>query len=694
MDVLPDTWEDIGMTGSEATRLGRAAGSQALNEKTIELRGAPARYAHADSLCPIIPGYQILHELGRGAVGVVYKARDVRLQRLVAVKTILSGSFTAPDQVARFRTETQAVARMQHANIVQIYDVGEVRGLPYCALEFVDGGTLTNAVREQPMPPREAAGLLETLARAMHSAHQRGIVHRDLKPDNILLTSERVPKISDFGLAKCLEADKGHTETGSILGTPSFMAPEQATGDTKQVGPAADIWALGGILYYLLTAKLPFHGLTVLDTLEQVRHREPVPPSGVRANVPRDLETICLKCLQKDPPRRYPSAAALADDLRRFLDQVPIEARRVRRWERVFRQIKSRPTTSALAGLLVLVLGLLGCSLVWLWRTQATRYQAVDDRPYDLKTPLGLPGVSTPPDNPLTEARVELGKQLFFDRRLSGDNTLACASCHDPTKGWSNGKPVTAGAGGHLGVRNVPSILNVSYQTFLFWDGRASSLEEQALGPILNPDEMAMPSLQELELRLNRIPAYREAFQRVFGSEASAENIGKALAAFERTILAGDTPYDRYKAGDKEALSEQALRGMKLFFHKAHCSACHSGPTFSDGGFHNIGVGLDKPNPDVGREKVSAMHCDHGSFKTPSLRDVERTAPYMHDGSMKTLEEVIEHYDRGGIKNPQLDEEIFPLKLSKQEKRDLAAFLRYGLTSSAYPFATPPKLPE
>jgi cytochrome c peroxidase len=647
----------------------------------------------------------MIGEVGRGGMGVVYKARELKLNRIVALKMILGGPYSSADQMARFRTETQAVAQLQHPNIVQIYEVGEFEGRPYCAFEFVGGGSLARKAFRNPLPSRDAAGLVETLALAIHSAHQSGIVHRDLKPDNILLTVEScdqahpgaigIPKVSDFGLAKRLEADTGQTQTGSILGTPSYMAPEQAQGKTRNAGPAADIWALGAVLYYLLTGQPPFQGATMLDTLEQVRTQNPVAPSRVRPKLPRDLETICLKCLEKEPRSRYPTARALADDLHRFLANEPIRARPVGMVEHALRSLKRRPTTAALIGLLVVVMALLAGSLTWLWRTEAAR-QAVrrNNKPFELVVPRGLPSPGIPADNPLSEGRVDLGKQLFFDKRLSADGTVSCAVCHDPSKGWSGPRATARGVGGRISSRKAPTIVNVAYQHFLFWDGRAGSLEEQAPAPIQAADEMAMPSLHELEARLNRIRGYQEQFRQVFGTEVTAENVGRALAAYQRTILSGDAPYDRHKAGEEGAMSERALRGMKLFFHKAHCSACHSGPNFSDGAFHNIGIGLQGKDFDPGREKVSGLLGDRGSFRTPSLRDSVRTAPYMHDGSLKTLEEVIEHYDRGGGPNPQLDEEIFPLKLTAQEKRDLVAFLREGLSGSAYPYASPPKLPD
>lgn len=311
----------------------------------------------------------------------------------------------------------------------------------------------------------------------------------------------------------------------------------------------------------------------------------------------------------------------------------------------------------------------------------------------DTAPPKGLPPVAIPTDNPMTDAKVELGKQLYFDKRLSKDNTLSCATCHDPAKGWSNGETTAAGFGGARGGRSSPTVLNTAYQKFQFWDGRAGSLEQQALGPIQNPIEMNLP-LDELESRLNQIEGYRTQFQAVFGSAPKAADVAKAIAAFERTVLSGDAPYDRFKAGDASALSGEAQQGMKLFFGKANCSACHSGPNFSDNAFHNIGVGMDKPEVDKGREELSKLKGDRGSFKTPTLREIARTAPYMHNGQLATLEEVIDYYDRGGTPNEFLDEELYVLKLTPEEKEALASFLREGLASQSYPDIQPPALPQ
>lgn len=310
-----------------------------------------------------------------------------------------------------------------------------------------------------------------------------------------------------------------------------------------------------------------------------------------------------------------------------------------------------------------------------------------------LKPPLGLNPVEVPADNPQTAAKVELGKQLYFDPRLSIDGTISCASCHDPKKGWSNEDNFATGIKGQRGGRNAPTIINSAYFPLQFWDGRADQLEGQALGPIANPIEMGH-ALDACVDCLNAIPGYKKKFQEVFKTDVTQDGIAKAIAAFERTILSGDAPYDRYKAGDEKALSPAAKRGMDLFFNKAHCSACHSGPNFSDASFHNIGVGMQREKPDEGRRVISKLEGDRGSFKTPGLRDIAKSHPYMHDGSLKTLEEVVEHYNKGGVANDQLDEEIYPLKLTKEEAADLVTFMKEGLASSKYPLVTPPKLPE
>jgi tetratricopeptide (TPR) repeat protein len=326
---------------------------------TAPTLGAPPA---APCRMPQVPGYDVLRELGRGGMGVVYEARQVQLGRRVALKMILVGNHASAAQRQRFRAEVEAVAHLQHPNVVQIHEVGEAEGLPYCALELVDGGSLADRLGGTPQPPREAAELVAVLAEAVQAAHARGFVHRDLKPANVLLTPNGTPKIADFGLAKRLDGAPALTSTGVVLGTPCYMAPEQAAGK-KEVGPAADVYALGAILYELLTGRPPFTGTTPLDTLVLVASTEPVPPSRLRPRVPRDLETVCLKCLQKDPARRYARAQDLADDLGRYLKGEPIRARPVPAWERALKWARRRPAAAALlavSGLAALALLLMG----------------------------------------------------------------------------------------------------------------------------------------------------------------------------------------------------------------------------------------------------------------------------------------------------------------------------------------------
>jgi serine/threonine protein kinase len=316
-------------------------------------------------------GYEIIGELGRGGMGVVYKAQQFGLRRIVALKMILAGDLAGPDQLARFRAEAEAIARFQHPNIVQIYEVGEHNGLPFFSLEFVDGGSLAEKLRRDgPFEPCQAAQFVEIIARAIQVAHERGIIHRDLKPANVLLTTQGSPKVSDFGLAKRLEEDAGLTQTGAVMGTPSYMAPEQAWGQTPEIRPVTDVYSLGAILYALLTGNPPFRGRTPHDTLEQVRHLEPTPPRKLRPGIPRDLETICLKSLQKDLAKRYPSAQALADDLGRFLNEEPISARPVPAWERAWKWVKKRRAVVASAGIAGLAVVVLTASLALLARNQ------------------------------------------------------------------------------------------------------------------------------------------------------------------------------------------------------------------------------------------------------------------------------------------------------------------------------------
>jgi serine/threonine-protein kinase len=341
--------------------------------------GSPTDTPPTPSL-PSIPGYEVEAVLGRGGMGVVYRARHLRLNRPVALKMMLAGDCAGPAERARFQREAEAVAGLRHTNIVQVYDAGEHDGRPYLTMEIVPGGSLAEKLAGVPQPAREAATLVATLAEAVWAAHQGGIVHRDLKPANVLLTAEGVPKISDFGLARRLEGGDRLTQSGALLGTPSYMAPEQARGRTQALGPPVDIYALGAILYELLTGRPPFRGETAADTVFQVLSQDPVPPARLNPRVPRDLETICRKCLHKESSRRYASAAALAEDLQRFLHGEAISARPEGRLERFARGARRRPTlvVGLTAGVL-LATALVGGGL-WVRNTRAanerTREQA------------------------------------------------------------------------------------------------------------------------------------------------------------------------------------------------------------------------------------------------------------------------------------------------------------------------------
>jgi tetratricopeptide (TPR) repeat protein len=301
--------------------------------------------------------------LGSGGMGIVYQARQVRLKRLVALKMIRGAGAAGPQEQERFRVEAEAVARLQHPNVVQIFEVGEAEGQPFLAFEYVEGGSLAQKLGGTPLPAREAAQLAETIARAVQAAHIQGVIHRDLKPANVLLTKDGVVKITDFGLAKHLDADSSQTQMGQILGTPSYMAPEQARGDAGSVATPADVYALGAILYEMLTGRPPFKSASAVDTLEQVRTQETVPPTRLQPKCPRDLETICLMCLQKEPQRRYPSCEALADDLRRFLAGEPIRARPVTRVERVWRWCRRNPRVAVMSAAIGVLLMAVAISL-------------------------------------------------------------------------------------------------------------------------------------------------------------------------------------------------------------------------------------------------------------------------------------------------------------------------------------------
>lgn len=291
--------------------------------------------------------------------------------------------------------------------------------------------------------------------------------------------------------------------------------------------------------------------------------------------------------------------------------------------------------------------------------------------------PLGLsPSLPVPADNPLTGARGTLGRRLFFDTRLSRDGRLACASCHQPQHAFADQRPVAIGVGGRAGRRNAPSLLNRAYSRVLFWDGRMTSLEEQALAPLTSAAELGS-TVEGIVTRLAADPSYVASFQRAFGDgPITGGRVAQALASFERTLLSGDSPVDRYETGGRpDALTPAAARGRDLFRGKARCQVCHDGALFTDGRFHNTGVSWGRTPSDFGRFEVTGLDADRGAFRTPSLRDVARTAPYMHDGSFPTLSDVVAFYTRGGNRNPYLDGLLKPLALTPREQRELVAFL-------------------
>ncbi len=344
--------------------------------------GAAFRYGWADTSrtekLPTIADHQIQGVLGKGGMGIVYKAHQVSLRRTVAIKMILGGSQVGDSRIARFRQEALALAQLQHPNTVQIFEIGEHDGCPFFTMEYVNGGSLSQKLTGKPMPPNEAAGLLQTLARAMHAAHQKGIIHRDLKPANVMIADDGTPKVTDFGLAKQLDADQALSQAGDIMGTPSYMAPEQASGRIDEIGPATDIYSLGAILYETLTGRPPFKSKSTIETLELVRNQEPTPPRAIDGTVPRDLETICLKCLHKEPTQRYHSALALAQDLERFLAGEAILAKPEGMLAKVARKIRRHRAVAALG--MALFVALLAAAVIGYQSRQSRRIRDIETR--------------------------------------------------------------------------------------------------------------------------------------------------------------------------------------------------------------------------------------------------------------------------------------------------------------------------
>ncbi|HBI47004.1 MAG TPA: hypothetical protein DDY78_29745 [Planctomycetales bacterium] len=421
--VQPDLRTDGDATASMERFLGVGAGGEdedpeATKAASIEMNESSRARSGASLALPMVPGYQILGELGRGGMGVVYKARHLKLNRVVALKMILSGGYAGATELSRFRSEAEVVARLQHPNIVQIYDLGEENGLPFLALEYLEGGSLAAKLAGTPLEPREAARLTEALARGVHAAHEKGVIHRDLKPANVLLAADGTPKIVDFGLAHQTKSDL--TSTGAVMGTPCYMAPEQALGLTRQIGPATDIYALGAVLYDLLTGRPPFKAATAAMTIQQVVREEPAPPRRLQPQTPRDLENVCLKCLHKAPNRRYPTAQALAEDLGRFLAGRPVLARPVGTGERLARWVRREPAAAGLTGTaLLLVASLLGW-VIYAWReaeagraTEARRVVAEAEQRREVEGQLYLNRVA------LADRELSAGKPAWASEQLN-----------------------------------------------------------------------------------------------------------------------------------------------------------------------------------------------------------------------------------------------------------------------------------
>jgi hypothetical protein len=370
---------------------------------------------------PVIDGYEIGELLGRGGMGVVFLALHKKLKRPVALKIVVSGAHAGADERARFRTESEAVARLNHPGIVQIYEVGDQAGCPYLALELVSGGSLAEQLDGTPMPPRRAAELLLNLARAVQHAHEHGIVHRDLKPANVLLTETGVAKIADFGLAKLLDVEQGQTQTGAVLGSPSYMAPEQAAGKVRAIGPATDVYALGAILYEMLTGRPPFVGESFLETLDQVRSHNPAPPQVLQPKVSGDLAVICMKCLEKNPAERYASAAALAHDLDLFLRGEAIAARKKTLWDQAARLVGRRQLDVKLGAIAKLMVCLAPLPLL----AQVAVFVSLQDRPEYPAVAIGVTLVTVA----VVFSAIVIGKRAVLraiapDRRRQNLSTL------------------------------------------------------------------------------------------------------------------------------------------------------------------------------------------------------------------------------------------------------------------------------
>ncbi|TXT36892.1 MAG: protein kinase family protein [Planctomycetota bacterium] len=560
-----------------------------------------ARAATTDPITglPTVPGYEVLELIGRGGMGVVYKARDVKLHRLVALKMVSAGDLASPEMLERFRAEARAVASLQHPNLVQIHEVGEHLGRPYLAFEFVSGGGLDQRLRGMPQPPRAAAQLIKTVAHAIQFAHSRAIIHRDLKPANILLsgdggeergegertllptganavarmpTSEQspsttlprpdagvratgeapdrtlqlpssltpppsslpTPKVSDFGLAKHLENEEQQTRTGAILGTPSYMAPEQATGRSDAIGPATDVYALGAILYEMLTGRPPFRAPTVIETLDQVRSLEPVSLRGIQPNVPRDLETICLKCLQKEPSRRYESAGALADDLDRFLRDEPVLARPVSTTERTWRWCRRHPAVAVLAMLLfVVTLGGFG-GILQLWRAAESARERAEDNALAARSQRDQANVQRTRAE-VQQQRAESNALVAEDNRLAAETARADAERNQELAEINFAQAEARFKQVQTSAREIAELgATLMKQPHMEATGRQVLEKAVRLQELILADKSDDPVVQLETARLSKGVGWT---QHVIGLHASAEaNTQKAIALLEPLV--------------------------------------------------------------------------------------------------------------------------------------------------------------
>ncbi|HMC63448.1 MAG TPA: serine/threonine-protein kinase, partial [Gemmataceae bacterium] len=387
--------------------------------------------------------YELLEEIARGGMGIVYKARQASLGRIVAVKMLLFGPLSSPEFVKRFRAEASAAASLQHPNIVAIHEVGVHQGQHYFAMDYVQGSSLAKVLSNGPLPARGAASYLKTIAEAIHCAHERGILHRDLKPSNVLIDASDQPRVTDFGLARRLEGDSELTVTGQVLGSPNYMPPEQATAKRGKVNRRSDVYSLGAMLYHLLTGRPPFVGEALTDTLDQVLNAEPVSPRLLNPSVPRDLETICLKCLEKEPDKRYTTALALADELGRFLNNEAVHARPVTRITRAWRWCRRKPALAgALSTAVVLLLAVLVGSPIAIFRINQARNAEAGERKHSQISELEARRLGYAADMQLADQAVKDGDLFRALQRLEA---------HRP----SFGVPASAGSAPNSGVSHA-----------------------------------------------------------------------------------------------------------------------------------------------------------------------------------------------------------------------------------------------